>query len=50
VRKPLSIALEEVEAGKIEAVPLPAEGDEEAAAEDAEAAELVAVASSEGSE
>jgi DNA-directed RNA polymerase subunit omega len=49
-RKPLTISLEEIEAGKIEAVPLPAEGDEEAAAEDAEAAELVAVASSEGSE
>jgi DNA-directed RNA polymerase subunit omega len=49
-RKPLTISLEEIEAGKIEAVPLPAEGDEEAAVEDAEAAELVAVAPSEGSE
>ena len=49
-RKPLTISLEEIEAGKIEAVPLPVEGDEEAAAEDAEAAELVAVAPSEGSE
>jgi DNA-directed RNA polymerase subunit omega len=49
-RKPLTISLEEIEAGKIEAVPLPTEGDEEAAAEDAESAELVAVGPSEGSE
>jgi DNA-directed RNA polymerase subunit omega len=49
-RKPLTISLEEIEAGKIEAVPLPEEGDEEAAAEDAGSAELVAVAPSEGSE
>lgn len=42
-RKPLSISLEEIEAGKIEAVPLPPEGEErapapeEAAGEDATA-------------
>ncbi len=32
-RKPLSIALEEIEAGKIEGVPLPSEADVEAGAE-----------------
>jgi DNA-directed RNA polymerase subunit omega len=43
-RKPLSIALEEIEADKIEAVPLPAEPtEEEVAAAEAEAAALLAV-------
>ncbi|MEX1009581.1 MAG: DNA-directed RNA polymerase subunit omega [Acidimicrobiia bacterium] len=32
-RKPLSISLEEIEAGKIESVPLPEEGEESEAAE-----------------
>ena len=41
-RKPLSIALEEIEADKIEAVPLPEEPtDEELAAAEAEAAALL---------
>ena len=39
-RKPLSIALEEIEAGKIEAIPLPEEGE---GAADAAEAELAAV-------
>jgi DNA-directed RNA polymerase subunit omega len=38
-RKPLSISLEEIEAGKIEAVPLPVEPDESEAAEAAEASD-----------
>jgi len=43
-RKPLSIALEEIEADKIEAVPLPEEPtEEEAAAAEAAAALLLAV-------
>jgi DNA-directed RNA polymerase subunit omega len=43
-RKPLSIALEEIEADKIEAVPLPEEPtEEEVAAAEAEAAALLAV-------
>ena len=43
-RKPLSIALEEIEADKIEAVPLPEEPTEdEVAAAEAEAARLLAV-------
>lgn len=46
-RKPLSIALEEIEADKIHAVPLPEEGEEaeeaEEAAEEAGEAELAAV-------
>ncbi len=41
-RKPLTISLEEIEAGKIEAVPLPEEGDEPTEAEAAEAALAVA--------
>jgi DNA-directed RNA polymerase subunit omega len=36
-RKPLTISLEEIEAGKIEAVPLPDEPEDEAAGADAEA-------------
>ena len=35
-RKPLTISLEEIEAGKIEAVPLPEEPEAEASAETAE--------------
>ncbi len=35
-RKPLTISLEEIEAGKIEAVPLPEEAEPEASAETAE--------------
>ena len=36
-RKPLTISLEEIEAGKIEAVPLPDEPEDEAAGADVEA-------------
>ena len=49
-RKPLTISLEEIEAGKIEAVPLPEETDEEAAAEGSDAADLLAVAPAEDAE
>jgi DNA-directed RNA polymerase subunit omega len=49
-RKPLTISLEEIEAGKIEAVPLPEDADEEEATEASDAADLLAVAPSEGSE
>jgi DNA-directed RNA polymerase subunit omega len=38
-RKPLTISMEEIEAGKIKAVPLPDEDDSEAAPADAGAAE-----------
>jgi DNA-directed RNA polymerase subunit omega len=49
-RKPLSIALEEIEADKIEAVPLPEEPTaEEAAAAEAEAAALLLAADADGS-
>ena len=48
-RKPLSIALEEIEADKIEAVPLPEEPTaEEAEAAEAEAAALLLAADAEG--
>jgi DNA-directed RNA polymerase subunit omega len=43
-RKPLSIALEEIEAGKIEAIPLPEEGEETSEASEPGEAELAAVA------
>ena len=49
-RKPLTISLEEIEAGKIEAVPLPENADEEETTEASDAADLLAVAPSEGSE
>ena len=49
-RKPLTISLEEIEAGKIEAVPLPEETDGEAAAEGSDAADLLAVAPAEDGE
>lgn len=42
-RKPLSISLEEIEAGKIEAVPLPPEGEERAAPEEAAGEDTTAV-------
>jgi DNA-directed RNA polymerase subunit omega len=49
-RKPLSIALEEIEADKIEAVPLPEEStEEEAAAAEAEAAALLLAADADDS-
>jgi DNA-directed RNA polymerase subunit omega len=49
-RKPLSIALEEIEADKIEAVPLPEEPTaEEAEAAEAEAAALLLAADADGS-
>ncbi len=41
-RKPLTISLEEIEAGKIESVPLPPESDEPEASADAEAGEPAA--------